>query len=94
MLILRCTRNVAIDAFFSILMKSPRSTMRDRHNTPNSTQSSKPSSSIANAVNTSTGILSATVSIAKSVTQQAVRWISGTTTGAGHAIGGYLSNLP
>ena len=68
-------------------MNSPRPTPQ------NSSPSSNPASSIVKAIEVSTGVLSATSSLAKSVTQQALRWISGTTGGAGHAIG-YLANLP
>jgi uncharacterized protein (DUF697 family) len=67
--------------------------MHNQQNSQNSAQSSKPSTSITKAVNLSTGILSATASIAKSATQQAVRWVSGTTSGAGRALG-YIPNLP
>lgn len=73
-------------------MNSPRSKLPEQQNTQNSAQPSKPSS-ITKALNVSTGILSATVAIAKSATQRAVRLISGTTVGTGQAIG-YLANLP
>jgi len=74
-------------------MNSPDSSVHNQQNTQNSAQSSKPSSSITKGVNSNTGILSATVLIAKSATQQAVRLFSGTTSRAGRALG-YITNLP
>lgn len=74
-------------------MDSPDSSVHNQQNIQNFAQSSKPSSSITKGVNGNTGILSATVSIAKSATQQAVRLFSGTTSRAGRALG-YITNLP
>jgi len=74
-------------------MNSPDSSVHNQQNTQNSAQSLKPSSSITKGVNSNTGILSATVLIAKSATQQAVRLFSGTTSRAGRALG-YITNLP
>ena len=73
-------------------MNSPRPPLPDQRNIQNSAQPSN-LSSITKVLSASTGILSSTVSIAKGATQQAVRWLSGTTVGAGQAIG-YLANLP
>jgi len=74
-------------------MNSPDSSVHNQQNTQNSAQSSKPSSSITKGVNSNTGILGATVLIAKSATQQAVRLFGGTTSRAGRALG-YITNLP
>ena len=70
-------------------MNSPRST--PQQTTQDSAPVAKQSSSMVIAIGTE--ILSTTSSLAKSLTQQAMRWISGTTGGAGHAIG-HLANLP
>lgn len=73
-------------------MNSPNSTQHNQQNTQ-SAQSSKQPSSITKPKTVGTGVLSATLSIAKSATQQAVRWLSGTTGGAGRALG-YIASLP
>ncbi len=67
-------------------MNEPRTTSPQ----PQNSDSSHP---IVQAFNITTGLLSATIAIAKGATEQAVRLISSTTIGAGHAIG-VLSKIP
>lgn len=66
-------------------MNAPRPTPPQSQNTE--------SHPIVQAFNLTTGLLSVTIAIAKGATEQVVRLISSTTTGAGHAIG-VLAKIP